>query len=78
MNVIVATCVACGNRAHVGFLLHKGAKGAFTRIDFPDAPQTFAGGINDRGQIVGIYETPLSHGRSPAEPHADAGDDVGA
>jgi hypothetical protein len=40
-----------------GFVLAKGAKGPFTRIDFPDALfATGAADINDRGQIVGIYK----------------------
>jgi uncharacterized membrane protein len=40
------------NRAH-GYLLRKGV---FTLIDFPDAVNTLAWDINNRGQIVGFYE----------------------
>jgi probable HAF family extracellular repeat protein len=39
-----------------GFLLAKGAKGPFTPIDFPGASLTAAGGIDDRGRIVGTYQ----------------------
>jgi uncharacterized membrane protein len=41
-----------------GFLLAWGVKGPLTPIDVPGAPRTLAWGINDRGQIVGIYENP--------------------
>jgi uncharacterized membrane protein len=41
-----------------GFLLPAGPRGPVTRIDVPDAPQTIALGINDRGDIVGAYELP--------------------
>jgi hypothetical protein len=41
-----------------GFLLRAGPRGPVTRIDVPDAPQTIALGINDRGDIVGAYERP--------------------
>ena len=41
-----------------GFLLAKGAKGPFTRIEFPGALRTLATDINDRGQIVGIHTNP--------------------
>jgi probable HAF family extracellular repeat protein len=41
-----------------GFLLAKGAGGPFTGIDVPGAPATGATGINDRGQIVGLYANP--------------------
>ena len=58
-----------------GFLLAKGVEGPFTPIDFPGAPGTGATGINDRGQIVGIYENPDAAPDRPAEPHADADDD---
>ena len=46
-----------GTELH-GFLLAKGPLGPFTPIDFPGAPNTVAFGINDRGQIVGVYENP--------------------
>ena len=65
-----------GTNAH-GFLLDKGVEGPFTPIDFPGAPRTGAFGINDRGQIVGIYHEPRCRAGWPAEPHADADDDVG-
>ena len=39
-----------------GFLLAEGAGGPFTPIEFPGAPRTFATGLNDGGQIVGLYE----------------------
>jgi probable HAF family extracellular repeat protein len=41
-----------------GFLVAKGVDGPFTRIDVPGAPATGATGINDRGQIVGLYANP--------------------
>jgi probable HAF family extracellular repeat protein len=41
-----------------GFLLARGAGGPFTPIQFPGAPQTFAFGLNDRGQLVGAYVNP--------------------
>ena len=44
-----------GTEAH-GFLLAQGIKGPFTPIDFPGAPGTIAFKINDRGQIVGVYD----------------------
>jgi hypothetical protein len=40
-----------------GFLLARGVNGPFIPVDFPGAPGTVAGGLNDRGQIVGAYET---------------------
>ena len=43
-----------------GFLLVKGASGPFTAIDVPGAPATGATGINDRGQIVGLYANPTA------------------
>jgi hypothetical protein len=43
-----------------GFLLARGARGPFTRIDFPGAPRTQVGGINDQGTIVGRYENPAA------------------
>jgi hypothetical protein len=43
-----------------GFLLTKGVNGPFTPIDFPGAPRTQATGINDSGQIVGVYENPAA------------------
>ena len=48
-----------------GFLLAKGVKGPFTPIDVPGAPRTLVFGLNDRGQLVGVYEntaaTPSPH-----------------
>ena len=41
-----------------GFLLAKGIDGPVTRIDFPGAPRTVVRGMNNRGQIVGVYENP--------------------
>ena len=41
-----------------GFLLDEGVEGDFTPIDFPGAPNTVAFDINNRGQIVGVYENP--------------------
>ena len=38
-----------------GFLLAQGARGPFTPVAFPGASVTTAFGINDRGQIVGVY-----------------------
>jgi hypothetical protein len=43
-----------------GFLLAKGVKGPFTPVDFPGAPRTQVGGIDDRGRIVGRYENPAA------------------
>jgi hypothetical protein len=43
-----------------GFLLARGARGPFTRIDFPGAPRTQVGGINDQGTIVRRYENPAA------------------
>jgi hypothetical protein len=43
-----------------GFLLARGARGPFTRIDFSGAPRTQVGGINDHGTIVGRYENPAA------------------
>ena len=43
---------AGGGRTH-GFL--RAADGTFTTIDYPDAPYTFASGINPDGVIVGWY-----------------------
>ncbi len=40
------------NGANHGFLLDGGT---FIPIDFPDARETIAGGINNKGQIVGTY-----------------------
>jgi probable HAF family extracellular repeat protein len=37
------------------YVLDRFGRGKFTRIDFPGAPQTFASGINNRGQVVGGY-----------------------
>jgi hypothetical protein len=41
-----------------GFLLAKGVNGPFTPIRFPGAPRSVAYDLNDRGQIVGLYENP--------------------
>jgi len=41
-----------------GFLLRRGAGGPVTRIDVPGALGTGAMGINDRGQVVGVYINP--------------------
>jgi hypothetical protein len=41
-----------------GFLLARGVRGPFTPVDFPGAPRTLVGGLNDRGQLVGTYENP--------------------
>jgi uncharacterized membrane protein len=41
-----------------GSLLSEGVNGPFTRIDVPGAPATGATGINDYGQIVGLYANP--------------------
>jgi hypothetical protein len=40
------------------FVLRKGLKGPISPIAVPGAAATFAGGINDLGQIVGAYRTP--------------------
>jgi hypothetical protein len=50
-----------------GFLLAKGASGPFTPIDVPGAPASGATGINDRGQIVGLYANPAA---TPTPPPA--------
>jgi probable HAF family extracellular repeat protein len=39
-----------------GFLLAKGVKGPFTPVDVPGAPRNVTFGLNDRGQLVGVYE----------------------
>ena len=39
-----------------GFLLAGGVKGPFTEIGFPGAPRTLAVAINNRRQVVGLYE----------------------
>jgi probable HAF family extracellular repeat protein len=41
-----------------GFLLARGIDGPFTPINVPGAPDTFAIGLNDRGQITGTYNNP--------------------
>jgi uncharacterized membrane protein len=43
-----------------GFLLAKGVTGPFTPVGFPGAPRSVAYGLNDRGQIVGLYENPAA------------------
>jgi uncharacterized membrane protein len=40
------------------FVLRKGVDGPFEEVRFPGAPRTIATGIDDRGRIIGIYETP--------------------
>ncbi len=56
---IVVSTTAGGLAAAQGFLLRKGAEGPFTPIDpsgVVGAPGTLlATGINDRGQVVGLY-----------------------
>jgi probable HAF family extracellular repeat protein len=49
-----------------GFLLAKGVKGPFTPVSFPGAPRSIANAINDRGQIVGLYENPTATPRPPS------------
>jgi probable HAF family extracellular repeat protein len=41
-----------------GFVLRRGPGGRLTRIDVPGALGTGAMGINDRGQVVGLYINP--------------------
>ena len=43
-----------------GFLLANGVNGPLTRIDVPGALATGATGINDRGQVVGLYANPAA------------------
>jgi uncharacterized membrane protein len=43
-----------------GFLLAKGVTGPSTPVGFPGAPRSVAYGLNDRGQIVGLYENPAA------------------
>lgn len=51
-----------------GFVLRRGADGPFTPVDIPGAiVGTAATGINDRGQIVGVYGNPDAT-VGPAEP----------
>jgi hypothetical protein len=52
-----------------GFLLAKGVKGPFTPIDVPGAPRNLVFGLNDRGQIVGVYENTAAT-PSPQPPSA--------
>jgi hypothetical protein len=47
-----------------GFVLRRGVNGPFTPIDFPGAPRTLVTGLNDHGQIVGLYENPRATSRS--------------
>ena len=51
-----------------GFLLARGAKGPFTPIDFPGASLTAAGGIDDRGRIVGTYQNATAAPDRPPSP----------
>ena len=39
-----------------GFVLAKGVKGPYTPVDVPGAPRNLVSGLNDRAQIVGVYE----------------------
>jgi hypothetical protein len=49
-----------------GFLLARGVDGPFTPISVPGAPDTFAFGLNDRGQITGTYNNPnATHSAQP-------------
>jgi hypothetical protein len=61
--MVVASAIACGAltmgaAAASGKEPRRGFKGPFTPIDFPGAPRTIAGGINDQGKIVGAYANP--------------------
>jgi hypothetical protein len=59
-----------------GFVLRRGAGGRFTPIDFPGAPGTLVTGLNDHGQIVGLYENPratASSDRGHQAPSATSG-----
>jgi probable HAF family extracellular repeat protein len=53
-----------------GFLLRRGAGGPVTRIDVPGALGTGAMGINDRGQVVGVYINPDA--APTLQPHRNA------
>jgi probable HAF family extracellular repeat protein len=57
-----------GGDAH-GYLLAAGVKGPFTPIDVPGALGTLPRGIDDRGRIVGLYESPNP---TPASARASA------
>ncbi|MFG1708320.1 hypothetical protein ACFLIM_34460 [Nonomuraea sp. M3C6] len=60
LGQVVGTTYRDGTQATArGFLLAKGVKGPFTRIEFPRAPASVAFGINNRGQIVGAYAKSL-------------------
>jgi hypothetical protein len=52
-----------------GFLLARGVRGPFTPISVPGAPDTLALGLNDRGQITGVYNNPNA---APGPPPAPA------
>jgi hypothetical protein len=41
-----------------GFMLKRGSRNSYTRIDVPGAPATAASGNDDRGRIAGIYLNP--------------------
>jgi uncharacterized membrane protein len=43
-----------------GFLLARGVEGPFTPIDVSGAPRAIANGINDQGEIIGVYENPAA------------------
>jgi hypothetical protein len=63
--MLVASAIACGAltmgaAAASGKEPRRGFKGPFTPIDFPGAPRTIAGGINDQGKIVGRVGEPKS------------------
>jgi uncharacterized membrane protein len=45
-----------------GFLLAKGVRGPFTPVSVPAAPRTIANGLNNHGQVVGVYEDPNATG----------------
>ena len=53
-NTIVGSYFDASSNEH-GFIFHAGK---FTRVDFPGATSTEATGLNDIGDIVGIYQVP--------------------
>jgi hypothetical protein len=50
-----------------GFVLAKGVNGPFTPVDVPGAPRNLVFGLNDLGQIVGVYEN-IAGTPTPTEP----------
>jgi hypothetical protein len=50
-----------------GFLLASGANGPLTPVDVPGAPRTAPAALNDRGQIVGLYENPNAQPAGPTD-----------